>query len=64
MEPTKHRAPGGGRPRVFDDKTIQYIKDNPDQLNYSELARKFSVCVQTIRRVALGRGAYKEAIDA
>lgn len=54
MEQAKKR----GRKPVFNQETITYIKDNPDQLNYSELARKFSVSLQTIRRVVKGRGPY------
>jgi hypothetical protein len=52
------RKPGAGRPRLFDDKTIQYIRDNPDQLVYSELAQKFSCSIQTIRRCIRGTKGY------
>ena len=49
-----------GRPKVFDESTLTYIRDNPDQLTQSELAMRFSVSIQTIKRAILRKGAYKE----
>lgn len=47
-----------GRQPLFSEKEVTYIRDNPDQLSYSELAQKFSCSVQTIKRVVKGRNYY------
>ena len=47
-----------GRKKLFTEKEITYIRDNPDQLSYSELAQKFACAVLTIKRVVKGWGAY------
>lgn len=48
-----------GRKKLFDEATIVWIKDNPEQLSYSELAQKFSCAVQTIKRVVKNKDGYK-----
>lgn len=61
IEPSKvksKRKPGGGRTAALNSDDVTYVRDNPDQLSYSELARKFLVTVQTIRKVVRGRGVY------
>ena len=62
LQPKKQRKPGNpnGRPPMFDAERARYIQDNPDQLTYSELALKFGVSVQTIRRCARKMGGYAE----
>ncbi len=57
-QPKKKRAKGGGRKQLFPEKEVIYIRDNPDQLSYSELAQKYSCSIQTIKRVVKGKGPY------
>jgi HTH domain. len=49
-----------GRQPLFSQEQVTYIRDNPDQLSYSELAQKFACSVQTIKRVVKGRNYYAD----
>lgn len=59
--PVKKKRIGNykGRKPMFSPEEVKYIQDNPDQLNYSELARKFATTLVTIRKVVRKEGAYR-----
>ncbi len=53
-----------GRKPIFNSEQLAFIRSNPEALSVSEMAIRFAVCMNTIKRVRGFKGAYSAVQEA